>query len=272
VKTARADLYRKGDIISLGDQFGTILNLVSRFLLGTMNSFLEASHLYEVSVRKLTEAPRRGKKTVETPLSKLVLVNSVVSKIKEEISDSCVVSRRDEVTTEALGESRLLSAMRQSPLNAMEVEQSTIASSASPLSPTHRNTEFGFDHVIDLDPVLSEILDDEKRQSEEDYQAEMDVSQASVLLEEECVFLRKRHSEFDKENWLFVSESKRLKKNDLKNIWQCSDGLNVDKDAVWHMNNHQFKVSFSDTPNSLFTDYSSVWGAGANWPPTLCAF
>ena len=238
-----------------------------------MNSFLEASHLYEVSVRKLTETPRRGKKAIETPLSKLVLVNSVVSKIKEELTDSCVVSCRDEVTTEALGESRLLSAMRQSPMNAMEVEQKTVTTSATPLSPTHKTPEFGFEHVLDLNPVLSEILDEDKKHCEDDYQTGMDVSESSLLTEEDCLYLRKRdHSELDKENWFVVSESKRLKKNDLKNIWQCSEALNVNNDSVWQMNNRQFKVSFTDIPVSLFTDYSSVWGSDANWTPTLCAF
>lgn len=274
-----------------------------------MDRFIEASHLYEVSVRKLTDMPRRGRKTVETPLSKLLLVNSVVSKIRNEFTDSCPSGSETETYSDISSESRLMAAMTQSP-SSMEVDPRE-------LSPLHMSSarakrhplEPSLDIVINSNPVLSEILDDTRPVAKEaELSFDMDTSEgdersATGLTHRQCMsasrghvtevdsapfwhMLRKReHSEpEEKENWSLLSESKRLKTGDIKRLWGAErESLRCiqvnDAGTVWRQKHpeNSFKPTVTELPFSLF---SSVWGPsslssssdGNQWSSVLCAY
>lgn len=276
-----------------------------------MDRLLEASHLYEVSVRKLTDMPRRGRKTVETPLSKLVLVNSVVNKIRSKFTDSCPSGSETEAYSDIASESRLMAAMNQSP-SAMEVDPR--------LEPSPHHTSAGrakrhpseptLDLVIFSNPVLSEILDDSRPMAKEaDLSFDMDTSEgderaATGLTHRQCMsitrehatevdsspfwqMMRKReHSELEeKENWSLLSESKRLKTGAIKSLWgperESLRSIQInDTSAEWrqkHLDHHSFKPAVTELPFSLF---SSVWGPGSlssssdggQWSSVLCAY
>lgn len=275
-----------------------------------MDRLLEASHLYEVSVRKLTDMPRRGKKTVETPLSKLLLVNSVVNKIRNQFTDSCPSGSETETYSDIPCESRLMAAMTQSP-SEMEVdrhEPSPLRVSAG--RPKRHHSEPSLDLVIHSNPVLSEILDDSRPMAKEaELSFDMDTSEvdersATRLTQRQCMstnrghatevdsspfwhMLRKReHSELEeKENWSLLSESKRLKTGAIKSLWGGereslrSLQLNDTGSTEWRQkhSDHSFKPTVTELPFSLF---SSVWGPGSfslssesgQWSSALCAY
>lgn len=277
-----------------------------------MDRFLEASHLYEVSVRKLTDMPRRGRKTVETSLSKLLMVNSVVSKIRNEFTDSRPSGGETESYSDISSESRLMAAMTQSP-SSMEVD----TPAPSPLHMSSGRTkrqpsEPSLDLVIHSNPVLSEILDDSRPLAKEaEVSFDMDTCEgdersATGLTHRQCMspsrghapevdpspfwhMLRKReHTDVvEKENWSLLSESKRLKTGDIKSLWGAErDSLRLiqvnDAGTVWrqrsHLDHRNFKPTGTDLPFSLF---SSVWSPGSlspsspdasQWSSVLCAY
>lgn len=276
-----------------------------------MDRFLEASHLYEISVRKLTDMPRRGRKTVETPLSKLLMVNSVVSKIRNEFTDSRPSGGEIESYSDVTSESRLMAAMAQSPTS-MEVDPPAPSPLHLSAGRTKRHSsEPSLDLVIHSNPVLSEILDDSRPPAKEaEVSFDMDTCEgdersATGLTHRQCMptgrghapdvnaspfwhMLRKReHSDVveEKENWSLLSESKRLKTGDIKSLWGAErDSLRPiqvsDAGTVWrqkHSDHLNFKPPVTDLPFSLF---SSVWSpgslsspdGGSQWNSVLCAY